>query len=963
MISSRPLRASRRVLVYGLFFLSGAGALIYEIVWSRLFTFVFGASTAAISTVLAAYMGGLALGSWFWGRRIDRGGRPLVVYAGLETGVALWALLLPFLLTGLTALLRPLYDPGEAQAPLFSLVRFGLSFLLLIVPTALMGGTLPVLGRLPALEGEAVADRLGLLYGVNTLGAVLGAAAAGFLLVPGLGLRGATLVAVAFNLVVAAVAFRAFRGVGEAGLGVAPAGGSPAAAAAGPEAASAPADAAPAAPAPAAASGAPLLWIYGLGGAAAMIYEVGWTRALATILGTTTYAFTAMLSTFLSGLALGALFGRRLARGGNPAARLAALLLVVALLGLATMPILGQLPVLYVEAWRRLGGDWGRQTLVRFVFCLLIMFPATFAMGALFPLVSRLHARRAERMGRDVGAIYGANTLGAIAGSLTAGFLLVPWLGQQRTLLAAGLVYVGAFLLLLGSLWRGLSRRGRGWVAAGLTGLVVAGAVAARPWDRYLMASGVYVYAEPYTRMTGRLADVLRSGEMLLYQETSDAVVSVLRVDYEMAVRTNGKGDASSHGDILTQKLLAHLPLVHHAAARDVAVIGLASGVSLGSALTWPTVRHADCVEIVPAMKRAAALFAAYNHDCLNDPRVRIVENDGRNHLALTTQDYDVIISEPSNPWITGISALFTRDYYRQAQSRLRPDGIYCQWVQTYQITREDFGAVLRTFRGSFPHVSVWMGSPGDVILLGSRLPLSLDAARLARLRDIPTVRDDLAAADITDTPGFLAAWLGRDATLARLIPPGNALITDDNLRLEYSMPRHLYDPNADFVRLETLRAAREPAAGYLDWSALAPAAADSARRMAARAFMGRDAALQAVAIQERGDYAPTLPGLASALEQAPTDPLLLYASAFAHNELGEAALEQGATPVVRADFAAAAARGTRLERARAHRNLGSWWRASGRPDSARAEFERALKLEPALRSARDELTALPAAR
>lgn len=969
MTSSRPLRASRGVLVYSLFFLSGAGALIYEIVWSRLFTFVFGASTAAISTVLAAYMGGLALGSWFWGRRIDRGGRPLVVYAGLEVGVALWALLLPFLLTGLTALLRPLYDPGEAQAPLFALVRFGLSFLLLIVPTALMGGTLPVLGRLPALEGEAVADRLGLLYGFNTLGAVLGAALAGFLLVPGLGLQGATLVAVAFNLLVAAVAFLAFRGVGEApaaGGAAAPGAERKAAAPVGTiPAGTRPADAAPAhapqvAPAPATASGAPLLWIYGLGGAAAMIYEVGWTRALATILGTTTYAFTAMLTTFLSGLALGALFGRRLARGGDPAARLAALLLVVALLGLATMPILGQLPVLYVEAWRRLGGDWGRQTLVRFAFCLLIMFPATFAMGALFPLVSRLYARRAERMGRDVGALYGANTLGAIVGSLTAGFLLVPWLGQQRTLLAAGLVYLGAFLLLLGPLWRGLSRRGRGWAAAGLAALVVAGAVAARPWDRYLMASGVYVHAEPYTQIAGRLADVLRGGEMLLYQETSDAVVSVVRVDYEMAVRTNGKGDATSHGDILTQKLLAHLPLAHHPAPRDVAVIGLASGVSLGSALTWPTVRHADCVEIVPAMKRAAALFKAYNHDCLNDPRVRIVENDGRNHLALTTQAYDVIISEPSNPWITGISALFTRDFYRQAQARLRPDGIYCQWVQTYQITREDFGAVLRTFRASFPHVSIWMGSPGDVILLGSRQPLGLDAARLARLRDFPTVRDDLAAADITDTPGFLAAWLGRDATLGRLIPAGDALITDDNLRLEYSMPRHLYDANADFVRLETLRAAREPAAGYLDWRALAPAEADSARRMAARAFMGRDAALQAVALQESRDYAPTLPGLAAALELAPTDPLLLYAFAFARNELGEAALEQGATPAVRADFAAAAARGTRLERARAHRNLGSWWQASGRPDSARVEFETALRLEPALRSARDELSALP---
>jgi spermidine synthase len=469
------------------------------------------------------------------------------------------------------------------------------------------------------------------------------------------------------------------------------------------------------------------------------------------------------------------------------------------------------------------------------------------------------------------------------------------------------------------------------------------------------MASGVYVHAEPYTQIAGRLADVLRGGEMLLYQETSDAVVSVVRVDYEMAVRTNGKGDATSHGDILTQKLLAHLPLAHHPAPRDVAVIGLASGVSLGSALTWPTVRHADCVEIVPAMKRAAALFKAYNHDCLNDPRVRIVENDGRNHLALTTQAYDVIISEPSNPWITGISALFTRDFYRQAQARLRPDGIYCQWVQTYQITREDFGAVLRTFRASFPHVSIWMGSPGDVILLGSRQPLGLDAARLARLRDFPTVRDDLAAADITDTPGFWPlARARRDAGAAS--PRGRA-------HHRRQPAARVLDAAPPVRRQRRLRAPGDAARRARTGRRLPGLERAGARHGRQRAAHGR-AGLHGPRRRVAGRGPPGKPRLRPDAARAGRG-----AGAGAHRSAAALRLRVRAQRT-RRGRAGAGGHAGRPRRFRggggaapgwsARARLGSWWQASGRPESARVEFETALRLEPALRSARDELSALP---
>src|SRR5262245_32909070 len=416
-------------LALGLFFVSGASALIYEVVWSRDLTNVFGGSAFAIATVLAAFMAGLALGSTVFGKAIDRRGRPLAVYGVLEAGIGLWAIILPTLFHVLDHVYGGLYRSLNPGFYALSLVRFALCFLVLLVPTTLMGGTLPVLGKFLLQNRETIGQRAGLLYGVNTLGAVLGTAVGGFFLLPTLGLRNSTLLAVAINLAVAALAILSslrFPRLGQ-------------------EPTAAPVTT----PRPVETSrnlDRAVLLVYAASGFAALAYEVAWTKTLAMILGSTNYAFTSMLTTFLLGLSLGSfVFGRIADRSRRPETVLAVVQLGIPVLALATIPILAALPQLFVNGFQKLQGSWSALELYRMALAGLTMFLPTILMGATFPLVTRLYVGRKDT-GNRLGRLYAANTLGAILGSFLTGFLLLPWIGRQNSILAATFVNLAATL-------------------------------------------------------------------------------------------------------------------------------------------------------------------------------------------------------------------------------------------------------------------------------------------------------------------------------------------------------------------------------------------------------------------------------------------------------------------------------------------------------------------------------------
>ena len=786
------------------FFLSGATGLVYEVIWTRMLGLVFGHTVYAVSTVLAAFMGGLAAGSILFGRLADRSHHPIRLYGLLEGGIGLYCLATPALLRGVEGVYLTLHRRLDFSPSAFSLTQFLLAFGILLVPTTLMGGTLPILSRFLVRESETLGRRVGGLYALNTFGAVAGAYAAGFHLLPVFGIQRSLWLVVTLNLgigVLAIVFDRRLERLQVRG------------AASALERTDASAPSLPGSPLPRPVA-VLVLTLFGISGGVSMIYEVGWTRALSLVVGSSTYAFSTMLVAFLVGLAAGsALFARWWGDRVLPAWSFALLQLGIGATAAVVLPYFDRLPDLFLMAFR-VTRDSRVIILAQFLVSGLAMLLPTLLMGATFPCAVRLLARGAGSVGMDVGRVYAVNTLGAILGTIAAGFVLIPVWGLQHSLTAASLLnLLGAAALGLASLRE--SRRAFPLAVAGLAAAGVALLPAIPTWDRNVMASGVVVYGPQYAAggQGGRLRDLAPADvELLFYRDGLGATVSVHRRGDERSLRVNGKTDASTGQDMHTQLMLGHLPLLLHPAPRKVLVIGLGSGVTAAAVAQHP-VEAVDVVEIEPAVVEAATFFARENREVLRNPRVRVHIADGRNFLLTRTAPLDVIISEPSNPWMSGIGNLYALDFYAMAARRLQPDGLFVQWIHAYQLDIEDLRMVVATFRQVFPHVSLWSGTTGDFLLVGSRRPVSVDPARLRRRTDSsPGIRQDLDRLGMSDPLAILADFVLAEPDLARF-SEGGLLNTDDLPLLEFSAPFSMYrDTSALTMRvLDRFRTSRFP--------------------------------------------------------------------------------------------------------------------------------------------------------
>jgi spermidine synthase len=743
--------------------LSGIAALVYQVLWTRQLGLVLGNTVGAASAVLAAFMGGLALGSAVAARVVDRlAWRTLPrLYAGLELGIALFALGLPWLLS------VPL--PPRVG------VRFTAAAALLLAPTALMGATLPALAALWRPDPAHVGRAAGLLYTANTLGAVGGSLATAFFLLPELGVLRSTVAAALLNLAAGAVILAAARG---RAAPEAPPRGSAA------ETKRRQKKQAP--PTPERLTAAAALAVVALSGLGALMDEVAWTRALTLLIGPTAYAFAFIVSSVIAGLALGsaaaALVADRLRR---PALMLGLVELAAAGVSLVVVEAIGRLPVAVAGLVRENADRMPRLMALEFagVFGLLVLPCALF--GAAFPLAVRLAGGAGP--GDALGRAYASNTAGAIAGALLAGFVALPRIGLETTLIAAALAHA-----LAGAVAITLSRPTPVRVAAGLAALALAAASGrlVGGWDRALLSGGAYKYAAYAPR--DRLEEELRAGDLVYYREGAAATVSVKRLGGTLSLAVDGKVDATSAGDMLTQRLLAHLPLLLHPRPREVCVIGLGSAVTAGSALAHEGTR-VDAVEISPEVVEAARLFRHVNRDALSDPRLRVVVADGRNHLLLTDRRYDVIISEPSNPWMAGVSALFTRDFFLLARERLAEGGLFCQWAHIYNMAPADLRTVIAGFTDAFPGAALFLVNEGDVLLLGGRgdLPRPDEAALRARM-GAPAVREDLAGVEVRSPSGLATLFALGPPELARWAGPAERH-TDDRPVLEFRAPRSLH--------------------------------------------------------------------------------------------------------------------------------------------------------------------------
>lgn len=771
------------------FFFSGAAGLIYEVVWTRMLTQIFGNTTYAVATVLSAFMAGLALGSFTFGRVADKGKNDFLLYGILEAGVGLYGLAVPWLFKlGYMAYI-PLFRLNHSYPFIFNLFLFFLSFFLLVFPTLLMGATLPVLSRFFIRSFAHFGRRVGDLYATNTMGAVLGCGFAGYYLIPSFGMRTTVYVAAVLNLAIAVLILVVDRlRRREPGEGVAEA--------------ARPEEAEPASGSAPSRLGWLLLLSFGLSGFAALVYENAWTRALSLVIGSSVYSFTTMLLTFLVGLALGGfLYARLLGEKQVRVSTFGMVELWVGLAALATIPLFEKLPLIFLRLLQGFGDNFSLFLTFQILLSGLVMFLPTLLLGMTFPLVARLFTQSIYRVGSGVGSSYAANTLGAILGAFAGGFIFIPLIGVQNSIvLAAALNLLVGWLLVVAD--PQLSKAPRFALGAVVLAVVVAVPSTMPRWDRFVLTSGVTIYSDRYDDLpldSLRLEEMHRD-EMLYYREGLTATISVHRIgkDY-VYFKTNGKIDGS-HGDALSQLMVGYIPLFLHPGGEKAAVIGLGTGMSAKAVAAFG-MREIEILEIEPAMVEAARFFNDENGKILDNPKVRLIATDGRNYILATPNLYDIITAEPSNPWIAGIANLYTREFYEVVRSKLKEDGIFAQWFHNYSMSPDDFRMVFRTFGESFPHVSVWGMKESDLLLVGSKKEQRFDYPRLKEIvANNQTVREDLKELGLSDIYGVLGLYrMGEKELMA--FSEGAALNTDDGAELEFSAPKNVRRATAELNR------------------------------------------------------------------------------------------------------------------------------------------------------------------
>lgn len=785
-----------RIAVFAAFFLSGFSALVFEVVWVRLFTRVFGHTTLAVSAVLAAFMAGLALGSYLGGRFADRCPRPwlLIAYALAEIGIAFTGLLTKPAID-LIDIFLPKWGVLNLSPVFQNLSWFGLTFFILIIPTSLMGATLPILTRWFALAGRQEGPweaSFGYLYGLNTLGAMMGTAAAGFYLIFAFGLTKTLLFSASLNIVGAILAAGALfvsDGYGRNS-----------------------------APLPDAGehrflsrdfslkkSVRPLVLAFLLfaSGAAGMICEVAWTRAFTFVLGSSTYAFSIMLITFLLGIALGALLFGLIRQYMNP--NLGGLAVLFALIGfsiLVYLPFFNHLPYLFIRLFPLTYDIWmlhGIQTAL----CVIVMILPTVLMGTALPWGLALADLDSKRIGAPVGFFYAFNTLGAIGGSVLAGLFLIAAWGTERTLAFAVVIYAG---LALTALMLPKGRKRKKYVLAGSLTAFLSIALWARPrWDPYILTSGSFLYAPDYQHLKS-FSDFrkdLRRNKLVFYKDGASSTVAVLENPWAgHFLRINGKTDASTGLDMTAQILSGALPVLFHSGEPERGlVIGLGSGASAASLASDKNVKQVECVEIEPAVAQALPYFEKINHGIQRDPRFRLIFADARHYLAATAKKYDVIASEPSNPWIAGISNLFTKEAFELAEAKLAPGGVFCQWFHSYSMGVADFRMVLKTFVSVFPHTMLFTTGERDFFLVGSNEPWNIRYDRFEqKFLSNGQLKNDLARLGIQHPFSLLFTTFLLDEKDLADYAAGAPLHVDDRPTLEFSAPRYLHRGESDAI-------------------------------------------------------------------------------------------------------------------------------------------------------------------
>ncbi len=829
-----------RNLILLVFFLSGACGLIYQVIWVRMLSLIFGSTIYAVSTVLGAFMAGLALGSYLFGRLVDRKDKiltPLRLYALLELGIGAFCFFTPWLFKLIEYVYLHFTHSSLYLHTVWSsiLVRFVLASLVILIPTALMGGTLPVLSKLFVQRREKLGWHIGLLYSVNTWGAVCGVFATGFILIMLMGVKGTLYAAAVINLAIGIGSY--ILSASQKSTCLVPSDRPQFRKKPQPKAEKVQNDVTP----------YPflLLLALGLSGFTALVYEVTWTRVLTLILGTTTYAFTTMLTTFLFGLALGSIICAKLIDRKRGLWTLFALVeIIIGLSVLLLVPLFTVLPSFFWRMYQTTGPVWWKVIGSKFILSFLVMLIPTTLFGATFPLVSKLYTQTIEQVGKKIGKIYAVNTLGAIIGSWATGFALIPLWGIQKTIIACTFInlFIGGIIWWANPSLQSKIKRFYAWP---LLILPILGFVLFPRWHQLSISQGVYLpLQQSFIGLEKK--NIEKFQQLIYYGEGIGVTVAVIKVEDLQMFISDGRVEATNYyEDMRLQRMMGHLPVLLHQAPHRVLVIGLGIGGTLG-AVAQHSLQTIECVEIEPEVINSARHFRLANHNVLSHSqvnpvrsktpdtsassptrpetervgkagwtsnRVNIIIEDGRNFLLTTEKRYDVITADPFEPFHRGSCQLYSREYFQLCKKRLNANGIMTQYLPLYFLSPSEYKMIIKTFKSVFPQTILWFTNT-DTILLGKKGKWKIDYQELQERLAQPKIKQSLKPINLDDPLAFLGCFLADNAGLTELVKD-DRINTDNHPRLEFSTPKSLYS-NTISPNLEALNPSRKPITAYL---------------------------------------------------------------------------------------------------------------------------------------------------
>jgi spermidine synthase len=924
-------RRKTKFAILIIFFASGAIGLIYEVIWTRMLTLVFGSTVFAVTTVLTSFMAGLALGSFYFGRRADAQARPLRTYAYLEAGIGIFALIFPIILILLNGVYVAIHRQIHAAFYPLSLIRFILSFLVLLVPTTLMGATLPMISKFFVSRFEKLSWDVGRLYSLNTFGAVVGTIAAGFFLVKWFGVHWTLRLSAVINLIIAGIAmlldkqwvsraadYQTTLMSGASGRNV----GNGQDTSSLPSAFRLPPSAFRLA-----------LWAFAVSGFCALAYEVLWTRILVFFLGSTTYAFATMLSAFLFGIAAGSFVFAKIAdlpyfreKMQHQVSMLGIVQIFIGLSAIALLPAFSELYA--IRTGLPAGRFWS------FISCLVVMILPTILMGASFPIVTRIYTLNLNRLGRSIGNVYSINTVGSILGSFVAGFILIPLIGIQKSvvLIASANAIIGCLLIALPTpnpSQEGTQNNRRFRVSAivSVAFIIILSNLLIPTGKPIVLKSAIFKLQNP-------------GGKLLSYEEGVDASVTAM-VDADgirrLYVDTNQAAE-DSRWDSPSHRVIAHLPLLLHPNPKRALIVGFGMGVTSYSATQHGVT--VDAVELSPGVVNANKYFTHVNGKVLENPLVNLAVDDGRNYILTTKNRYDMISTGIIHPLVSsGSSSIYSEDFYKLCKRILTEDGIMCQWVPLHRLPEEYYKMIIRTFIKVFPHTTLWYKcTPDFSILIGTPERLRVDFSNFIARTQIPSVREGLAHDDL-DGMSLLDSFMMSEETVRKYVGEG-PIHTDDRPRLEFfgTIP-----PDTTFQNIRSMVKFRESIKPLLMNIGETPEEAVAIRKRLGAYFQATQYLIEGQIEYAQGKFENAVEKFNTALNLNPADNTIKYnlsvAAGLAREEIDKQMAE------VEKQLLSSLKENPRS--ADIHRNLGVIYQSRGQIDKAIDAFKKSLMYNP----------------